>query len=151
MGGIWHGLAHSEEAEVRETRPLGILVVFPVGLANDPFKKDGSSSTDGGAMYQSPCPARTAVKRILGVEGCQVRNWDDACLRVDGGKAEGIDVVRDDGIDQICSTKNLDQVHDCVPLHARKAAFEHGGELLNGLLGNLDARLWTVCFRDFAG
>ena len=64
---------------------------------------------------------------------------------------EGIDVVRIDGIDQIRSTKNLDQVHDCVTRDARKAAFEHGGEPLHGLLGNLDAWLWAVCFRDFAG
>ena len=53
---IWHGLAHGEEAEVREARPLRILVMVPVGWANDPFKKDGSGSTDRGAMYQSPGP-----------------------------------------------------------------------------------------------
>ena len=83
-------MAHGQEAEVREARPLGILVMVPVGWANDPFKKDGRGSTDRGAMYQSPGPARAAVKRILGVEACHVRNWNDACLRVDGGKAEGI-------------------------------------------------------------
>ena len=64
---------------------------------------------------------------------------------------EGIDVVRIDGIDQIRSTKNLDQVHDCVPRDARKAVFDQSGELVIGLLGNLDAGLGTVCFRDFAG
>ena len=122
-----------------------------MGWANDPFKKDISGSTDGGAMYQSPRPARAAFKRILWVEACQVRNWDDARHRVDGRKMEGIDVLRNDGIDQIRSTKNLDQVHDCVARDARKAAFEHGGEPFHCLLGSLDAWLGTVCFRDFAG
>ena len=119
-------------------------MVVPVGRADDPFKKDGSSSTDRGTMYQSPGPGRAASKRILGIEACHVRDWN-------GGKAKGIDVVRIDSIDQIRSTKNLDQVRDCVPRDTRKAFFDHSGELFEGVLGNLDAGLGTVCFRDFTG
>ena len=86
--------------------------MVPIGWADDPFKKDGDSGTDRGTMYQSPGPGRAATERFLGIEACHVRDGNEACHCVGGGKFKGIDVVRIDGVDQIRAGKDLDQVGD---------------------------------------
>ena len=122
---VWHLLAHREEAKIGESTLLGIFVMVPVGWADEPFKKDIGGSTDGGAMDQAPGVGRVFPKRRSRIEACQVRNWDDACIGVDCGKMDGVDVLRDNGIDQVRSTKDFDQVHDGVARDAREAGFEH--------------------------
>ena len=64
---------------------------------------------------------------------------------------KSIDVIRDNPLDEVHSSKDLGQIGNGAARDAREAITEQLGEAFNSFFAVLDARLRTICFRNFVG
>ena len=88
-------------------------------------------------------------KRWFRIEALHVRNWNDASSGLHSWKVDCIDIARDNPVDEIGATEETDQIGNGSGRDARAAIPEHLREAVNCFLLDLNARFWTLCFREF--
>ena len=122
---------------------------FPVRWSNHAFEKDGCAASDSCAVHNRPGICCGFPKRGLRVETFHIRDGDDPSCSLHGGKIQSKNVTGLNRVEQVRTSKNLDQVGDLVFGNAWTAITEHLRKGIHGIPQNLGARSGPFRFKEF--